>query len=127
MISISDIATIGKKYLLSDYHINYLFQFITEYDPTGKDILEVGGAMPPEIVIDLFKANSWTATEAPNYDLDLNSPSNQQTILNSQGLNQENYKAILKNIEDYDGNLSGSYDCIFSIACFEHIAKFLRR
>lgn len=110
----------GKFNLLS-YHIPYLKQFCTEFDVRGRDILEVGGAMPKEIVIDFLGANSWTCTEDPMYDKLLPSPGNQQTIASSKG--SDSYTTILKNIEEFDTSFNEKFDCIFSIACFEHISK----
>jgi SAM-dependent methyltransferase len=110
----------GKFNLLS-YHIPYLKQFCSEFDVRGKDILEVGGAMPPEIVIDYLGANSWTCTEDPMYDVVLGGMSNQQTI--NVTSRRSAYTTILKNIEDFDASMSEKFDCIFSIACFEHISK----
>lgn len=109
------------KFNLFSYHLPYLKQFCSEFDVRGKDILEVGGAMPDEIVIDFLKANSWTCTEDPTYDQVLGVAANQQTL--SIRKQSASYTTILKNIEDFDSSLNEKFDCIFSIACFEHIAK----
>jgi SAM-dependent methyltransferase len=111
----------GKLGLLS-YHVPYLKQFCKEFDVTGKDILEVGGAMPPEIVIDLLSANSWTCTEDATYDELLGRTANQQTLRGGANFDRR-YKAILENIENFGGEYDQKFDCIFSIACFEHIQK----
>lgn len=114
------IDQIGLKYGLT-YHIPYLNQFIQLCSPRGKDILEVGGALPAELVIDCLGCNSWTGTESPDYDAELGE-ANQQTKLGTHGA-RGRYATELKNIEDFDSSHFGRYDQIFSIACFEHIAR----
>ena len=104
-------------YGLLPYHIPYLKQFCSEFDVNGKDVLEVGGAMPPEIVIDFLGANSWTCTEAPSY-------SGNQQAQSSYATYPNQHKIMLTNIEDFGQEYNNSFDCIFSIACFEHIHKF---
>ena len=109
------------QFNLLEYHLPYLKQFCSEYDIRGKDILEVGGAMPSEIVIDFLQANSWTCVEDPMYDQVLGMVGNQQTI--SEAKNNKRYKVMLKNIEDLDISFNNTFDCIFSIACFEHVSR----
>lgn len=113
---------LGIKYSLLPYQIPYLKQFLTVGDVRGRDVLEVGGALPREIVIDCLGSNSWTCTESPAYDEELGT-ANQQTIAGFSS--QEGaYRTLLRNIEDFDSGYDGKFDYIFSIACFEHIAKF---
>jgi len=78
--------------------------------------------MPSQIVIDFLKANSWTATENPLYDSEVGKLSNQSKLNQQLEINQR-YKIIYKNIEDIEENYNNSFDCIFSIACFEHISR----
>lgn len=118
-----DLDRFEGKFGLLNYHIPYLKQFLSEYDVRGKDILEVGGAMPKEIVIDILGANSWTCTEDPDYDLTLQKDSNQQSI-RGETANNPRYTPILKRIEDFEEKYNNTFDCIFSIACFEHIGRF---
>jgi SAM-dependent methyltransferase len=117
----SELDKFAGKFDLLEYHLPYLKQFCSEFDVRGKDILEVGGAMPSEIVIDYLKANSWTCTEDPTYDRVLGAVANQQTL--SVRAQRNSYTTILKNIEEFDTSLNEKFDCIFSIACFEHISK----
>ena len=60
------VDTIKAKYGLT-YQIPYYEQFISEIAIEGLDVLEVGGAMPSELVIDFSKVNSWTSIESPDY------------------------------------------------------------
>lgn len=120
------LAALGRKYRLLDYHVPYLREFARVVELRGRDVLEVGGAMPREIVLDHLGCNSWTATESPQYDEELG-PANQQTLLNSGApgaAGRDRYRTLLKNVEDFDAAEHGRYDVIFSIACFEHIARF---
>ena len=114
------IEEIGAKYSLT-YHLSYLKHFLKYFDTRGKDILEVGGALPRELVIDCLNCNSWTCIESPDYDNELGE-ANQQTILGPQKVDHR-YSAVMSNIECFDDSHIGRYDCIFSIACFEHIAR----
>jgi hypothetical protein len=122
MKQLSDIDSAAERLNLASYHAPYLKQFLVEYNAAGKDILEVGGAMPPQIVIDIIGVNSWTSTEAPSYACEPGI-TNQYTA--NQGLTeyQGQYNTILTNIEEFSSDQYGRYDAIFSIACFEHIAK----
>lgn len=117
-----ELERLAKKYNLLAYHVPSIRQFLKVYDVRGKDILEVGGAMPREIVIDHLGANSWTCTESPQYDEELGE-ANQQTLLGASSYGG-NYYTQLQNVEDFGPEHHGRYDCIFSIACFEHITKF---
>jgi SAM-dependent methyltransferase len=118
----NELELLAQKYKLLSYHVPYLTQFLSVYDVKGKDVLEVGGAMPREIVIDHLGANSWTCTESPQYDEELGE-ANQQTLSGATSAGG-NYHTLLKNVEDFGLEQEGQFDCIFSIACFEHIAKF---
>jgi SAM-dependent methyltransferase len=119
-----DLDQFDGMFGLLSYHVPYLKQFCSEYNVSGKDVLEVGGAMPHELVIDYLQANSWTCTEDPSYDLINGKLGNQQSIRKNNTPRPNNYSTILKNIEDFDDSLNEKFDCIFSIACFEHISKF---
>lgn len=120
---------LGLKYKLLSYHVPYLRQFLSACAVRGKDVLEVGGAMPREIVIDYMGCNSWTCTESPQYDEELGA-ANQQTLSGlsattaSSAAALSDYPVLLQNVEDFGPEQEGRFDTIFSIACFEHIAKF---
>jgi SAM-dependent methyltransferase len=118
---------LGAKYQLLGYHVPYLREFAKVIDPRSKDVLEVGGAMPREIVLDHFGCNSWTATESPQYDEELGA-ANQQTRAGTENARKtegtRRYRTLLKNVEEFDAAEHGQYDVIFSIACFEHISRF---
>jgi SAM-dependent methyltransferase len=119
-MSIEEIEKLGQKYGLT-YHVPYLNQFMQLCEPRGKDILEVGGALPKELVIDYLGCNSWTCTESPDYDAELGA-ANQQTQMGTSGA-KGSYATVLENIENFDDSHADRYDYIFSIACFEHISK----
>ena len=116
----SQLQSIANKYNLS-YHIPYFRQFLTEYNPEGKDILEVGGLLPKELVIDFAKSNYWLGIESPAYEQELGSNANQQSSIPDS--KSSSHERLIVNVEDYvDGN-EEKFDCIFSIACFEHISR----
>jgi SAM-dependent methyltransferase len=117
----NQLQNIADKYNLS-YHIPYFRQFLTEFNPEGKDILEVGGLLPKELVIDLAKSNYWLGIESRAYEQELGGNANQQS--NIPESNSLSHQRLIVNVEDYvDGN-EEKFDCIFSIACFEHIGRF---
>jgi len=112
------------------YHIPYLFQGEAMVGFQGKKVLEVGGSLPRELVLDILGADQWVALEAMRYwdevgeggggtrpkgDLsrriqEIQSPEDLQSYALLEGL-----------VEDLPAGLEGAFDRIFSIACFEHV------
>ncbi len=113
---------IKEKYRLS-YHINYALTCQKIVGFKGKDVLEVGGCLPQELVLDHLECNSWTATESPDYDQELGN-ANQFNRYESPDKNSERYNFLLENIEVLPLSFHNHFDLIFSIAAFEHINKF---
>jgi len=107
--------------LCKHYDLNYQFwQFFVFHaiaNTKGKQLLEVGGSLPNEMIFDLFGVEQYINTESPDY-IQAESGSScsekhgrhakKQTIF----MNAEN---IHEEIQD------NSIDLIFSVACFEHI------
>lgn len=104
------------------YQINYMMHFLEHYDIEGKDVLEVGGALPKEFVIDFLGCKSWTCTESSQYDEALNMEANQHHKTSS-AQHSDSYVVHVKNIEDFEPVFDERFDCIFSVACFEHIGR----
>lgn len=111
----------AQTYGLSDHQRNFFSTLLSFYDIRGKDVLEVGGAMPSGLVLDTLGVNSWTCVQSQEYAAHRN---DNQTP--SANLGNGRYSAIYANIEDVGGSadFSQRYDTVFSIACFEHIHKF---
>ena len=124
-LSSDQLAHYQQEFKLS-YHINYLEVCRQRISLQGLDVLEVGGAMPASLVIDHLGCNSWTGVEAPGYDEELgvaNQFHRNAGDRDQQQLHQGRYRHIYRNIEDIENDHFGQYDLIFSIACFEHIAR----
>jgi len=108
------------------YHLNYLEVCRQRIPLHGLDVLEVGGAMPASLVIDQLGCNSWTGVEAPSYDEELgeaNQFHRNAGDRDQQQRHQGRYRHLYLNIEEIPNDHYGQYDLIFSIACFEHIAR----
>jgi len=82
--------------------------------------------VPASLVIDQLGCNSWTGVEAPSYDEELgeaNQFHRNAGDTDQQQLHQGRYRHLYLNIEEIPDDHYGQYDLIFSIACFEHIAR----
>lgn len=104
---------------ISGHQHHYFNAFLSLYDVKGKDILEVGGAMPSSLVLAYLGVNSWTCVQSAEYAQ--HRSDNQVPSTEEQG----KYVSIYGNIEDLIGNVNfnACFDAVFSIACFEHIHK----
>jgi SAM-dependent methyltransferase len=81
---------------------NHIKDFYKLYNFTGKNILEVGGRLPKDL-INVLGAESWTSIDPAN-------PNEEDG----------NYSLIKGSICDYPFK-ENSFDIIFSTNCFEHI------
>ncbi|NEP06539.1 MAG: methyltransferase domain-containing protein [Okeania sp. SIO2G4] len=134
MLTESNIAECQAKFRLS-YHVTFarICQDLVGFE--GKDVLEVGGSLPPEFVFDYLHVKSWSAIETPDYEESLKDAgglSHTGTIIpnikdtSNLGFDNrklEKYNFFLENIENLPQEYYGKYDLIFSIATFEHIHK----
>ena len=77
----------------------------------GKDVLEVGGAIPPSKALSL-KVKTWTSIDISERRLD-----NEEHLANED----PRYRALLMNAEkmSFEGR---KFDVVFSGNCFEHIS-----
>jgi SAM-dependent methyltransferase len=102
-----------------------------------KDVLDVGGILPKEFVLDYLKARSWTSLDTIDYAASLAEDiSDYQDVVTrikkSEGTTffiredgtEAEYRVILTNIEDLPSEYYDRYDLIFSTATFEHLNKF---
>ena len=60
-----DLGQLQTMWGLSPHQASFLHAFLQIYNVKGKDILELGGAMPKALVIDHLGANSWTYHRLP--------------------------------------------------------------
>jgi hypothetical protein len=85
----------AQTFGLSDHQRNFFSTLLSFYDIKGKDVLEVGGAMPSGLVLDYLGVNSWTCVQSQEYAAHR---SDNQTP--SANLGNGRYSAIYANIED---------------------------
>lgn len=121
------------------YHVPYAFLCQQKVGFEGKHVLEVGGSLPAEFVLDYLKAKSWAAVESPAYEdalAEAGGLTHKGTILNhykgeansqefvAKVVREGKYNFYLGNIENLPDSLFNRFDVVFSIAAFEHIQKF---
>ncbi|HEY9619570.1 MAG TPA: methyltransferase domain-containing protein [Crinalium sp.] len=132
----SNIKEVQAKFDL-DWQVTMAFMCQEMVGFEGKDVLDVGGILPQEFVLEYLKANSWTALETLEYaeSLEEEIPGYAEVkewIKNSEGTTaylRDNgtfakYSVVLSNIEDLPAQYYSRYDLIFSTATFEHLNKF---
>lgn len=125
----SEIPEIQKAFGLT-YHVPYLFQAESMVGLSGKDVLEVGGSLPENLVINRLGAQRWVALEAMRYweevgeqgggtrpraDLTMRI----QDVKTCQELSK--YTLLEGLVENMPSGLENTFDRVFSIACFEHV------
>lgn len=134
MLRQEQIQECQSKFKLS-YHVNFahICQELVGFE--NKDVLEVGGSLPPDFVFDYLGVKSWTGIETPDYDKSLEETggiTHTGTIIKDikntsdykfEDKQQGKYNLYLENIEDLPEEYYNQYDLIFSIATFEHIHK----
>ena len=107
---------LNQEYKL-DYQIQHLIVLHAYTDLKGKTLLEIGGALPNELLFNLFDVENYINLESPDY-ID----AEHGNTYNSKFGLHERKKTIFKNAEDIDSDIEdNSIDIIFSTACFEHI------
>jgi SAM-dependent methyltransferase len=138
MLTTEKIPECQSKFNLS-YHVgfSYICQELVGFE--NKDVLEVGGSLPPDFVFNYLGVKSWTGIETPDYEkslqetgglthkgtviIDDNNLKNNLSHYKFVNKQQSNYRFYLENIEDLTEEYYHQYDLIFSIAAFEHIHK----
>ena len=129
----SNISECQAKFNLS-YHVPFahLCQQLVGFE--GKDVLEVGGSLPKEFVLDYLNVKSWSALEAPDFEVYLDRVASAaegsklgKVDYSAFGFTERelsNYNFFAGYIEELPPAYYQKYDLIFSIAAFEHIHKF---
>ncbi len=129
----SNISECQAKFNLS-YHVPFahLCQQLVGFE--GKDVLEVGGSLPKEFVLDYLNVKSWSALEAPDFEVYLDRVASaaegsklgkvDYSAFGFTDRELSNYNFFAGYIEELPPAYYQKYDLIFSIAAFEHIHKF---
>lgn len=127
------IDTLKHKFNLT-YHISYLLFGDQKIGLTGKKVLEVGGSLPAGLVIGELQAEQWISLEEVDYWTESLSTGNLQgtppelegerrPFSRAEPAQLQNHGVLFGRIEELPRALAGHFDCVFSIACFEHIAR----
>jgi SAM-dependent methyltransferase len=128
------IAAMQMKYGLS-YHINYAMHAQMLVGLRGKKILEVGGSLPREFVLDDLGAAKWVAIEHREYWDEVLSTGNvtgtpppanesdETSVTSADSSRTNDYRLLFGSIETLPKSLFSTFDVVFSIAAFEHIAR----
>jgi SAM-dependent methyltransferase len=107
-----------------DYHASYVLNADLIVGFAGKRVLEVGGSLPEELVIDDLGAHSWLGVEETSYYDDAGGlPAKLIGISDISALRQPlpRYSIASGKVEGLPADLYGGFDVVFSIAAFEHI------
>jgi SAM-dependent methyltransferase len=120
------------------YHVNFAYRCQQLIGFQGKDVLEVGGSLPKDFVLEYLHVNSWSAMETPEYDealAEVGGSPHQGTafqditklqdkeLLGFTNRKLDQYNLFIGKIEELPEEHYRKYDLIFSIAAFEHIHK----
>ena len=112
------------------YHIPYLYQGEKMVGFQGMDVLEVGGSLPRQLVMDILGAKRWVSLEAMRYWDEVGAGGGgtrppEDLFHKIQDVNSFSKlppHALLEGlVEDLPKSMENAFDRIFSIACFEHI------
>jgi len=111
------IRGIGKNVYNLGYQYNELIFFHARVDLTGKHLLEVGGALPNDVLFEEIGIAKYTNIESPDYIHSSGGDS-----FSDRYKSHPLKKTIYCNAENIDEHIQpSSIDEIFSVACFEHI------
>jgi len=128
------ILEIQAKYNLT-YHVDFAKHADAIVGLKGQRVLEVGGSLPREFVFDVINAAEWTAIEQREYWDEVLKTGNvtgtpptlgnvmEISKVSEQYRNIDRYRLHFGSIETLPDSLNSSFDRIFSIAAFEHIAR----
>lgn len=110
------------------YQVTYLAKGEQEIGLSGYNVLEVGGSLPKELVLDEIGANKWISIEdsvywqeVPEYAGGARPSDMPDSKVSDMTSDLPDYHVFEGQIEDIPRDLNNSFDRIVSFACFEHI------
>ena len=127
------IDALKRKHGLS-YHIHFADLAQQLVGLADRRVLEVGGSLPRELVLDDLGAQQWLSLEETDYwdetlstGLVLGTPppltGQRQRFRDATPATLDRHNLLYGRIEDLPDAMHGHFDVVFSIAAFEHIAK----
>jgi SAM-dependent methyltransferase len=129
MNRIDEIIHIANQNSVKPYQINFVVDVERSIGFKGKKVLEVGGSLPQNFVLEGLQVESWTGLEYTEYydvisGFSFNTPldCSLQDIENGRKLSQ--YQVVSGKIEDLPYPMFSQFDLIFSVAAFQHIQRF---
>ena len=122
-----------ERYNLS-YHISNLQLGVNMVGFKGMKVLEVGGSLPRELVMDIVGAQQWIGIEETEYWSELpigdqgrvtGTPPREKlnTLVTDVGDFSElkSYQVLEGKVENLPESFHSQFNRVFSIACFEHV------
>ncbi len=111
------ITLVGRTLYDLDYQYRELILFHTRVNLRGATLLEIGGALPNQLLFDELEIKEYINIESPDY---IDADKGQEY---SQKYSPDNRKrTIICNAESISEKIAEqSIDYVFSVACFEHI------
>ena len=133
---IEHINELKQYYGLADYHISFADIAQHKVGLRGKRVLEVGGSLPKEFVLNELNTDQWISIEKMNYWQELpndtgkvqGTPPKEAPITVFSGIKHYDelgcYRVLSGGAEEIPISFYGNFDVVFSIAAFEHITMF---
>ncbi len=92
----------------------------------GKDVLEIGGALPETLVFDGLHARSWVAMDPTLTPQAREGDAGPDCLDRPRYPEEGSYTRLNIRVEDAQESFKNSFDLLLSIACFEHILDLPR-
>jgi SAM-dependent methyltransferase len=126
------VAQLQAKYGLS-YHVPYALRAEATVGLRGRRVLEVGGSLPRDFVLDELGASQWVGIEEMDYWEHLPADGGgtrpeagpQRRLKEIREIDGfAEYQVLRGGVEDLPAVMEGMFDVVFSVAAFEHILNF---
>lgn len=132
-MTIDEMKRLQEKYGLT-YHVSYALTIGQMIGLQGKRVLEVGGSLPRDFVLDELGAIQWISVEEMDYWGEVESSgqvtgtpppaaAERRSLMHATADSLPDHGIFHGKIEDMPPSLAGHFDVVFSIAAFEHIAQ----
>jgi len=130
------INELQQRYGLANYHISFADTAQHKVGLRGKRVLEVGGSLPKEFVLNELGVEQWIAVEKMEFweesakygKQEYGTPPKEIPITRLTDVADFNtlnpYEVLSGGVEELPIALYGQFDVVFSIAAFEHIGLF---